>query len=191
MRDYIRTGRLRLEDFAILNHAMDIYSLEYNEGFFESKTRDYLQKIRHSVQQVDAAFSCLTIWGNLAKATEEERLEQVEIVSDWMEIAAFLGAPICRVYVGTTGSDETDATIGVERVAWSFNQLVPLARDKNVKMAIENHPGVSSRADHIIAVIEATDREYVGASPDTGKFPADVRYRELEKLAPYFLSYSC
>lgn len=185
LRDYIRGGRLRVEDFAFLNGAMDIYHLEYNVDFFESTEKDYLQKIKDSVQQAEATISCATIGGNLAGATEQERLEQVKIARGWMEVAAFLGAPVCRINVGGTGSDETDATVGIERVAWSFNQLLPLAREKNLKMTIENHGGVSRKADQIIAVIEATDWEYVGACPDFGNFPADVRYKELEKVAPY------
>jgi len=185
LRDYIRGGRLRVEDFALLSRAMDIYHLEYNVDFFESAEKDYLQKIKDSVQQADATISCVTIGGNLARATEQERLEQVEIVRGWMEVAAFLGAPVCRINVGGTGSDETDATVGVERVVWSFNRLLQLARESNLKMTIENHGGVSRKTDHITAVIEATDPEYVGACPDFGNFPADVRYEELEKVAPY------
>jgi sugar phosphate isomerase/epimerase len=185
LRDYIRAGNLRVENFAMLSRAMDIYHLEYNVDFFESNEEDYLQKIKDSVQQAEAKTSCVTMGGNLAGETERERLEQIEVISGWMEVAAFLGAPVCRINIGGAGNEEADATVGVERVAWSFNKLLPLAREKNLKMTIENHGGVSRKADLIIAVIEATDKEYVGACPDFGNFPADVRYEELEKVAPY------
>ena len=185
LRDYIRAERLRVEDFAFVNRAMDIYYLEYNVNFFPSTSEDYLQKIKDSAQQAEATISCATIGGNLAMATEQERLEQVKIARGWMEVAAFLGAPVCRINVGSTGSDETDATVGVERVIWSFKQLLPLAREKNLKMTIENHGGVSRKADQIVAIIEGTDPEYVGSCPDFGNFPIDIRYEELEKVAPY------
>jgi L-ribulose-5-phosphate 3-epimerase len=91
-----------------------------------------------------------------------------------------------RINVGNTGAENADDTLGVERVIKIFNeQLVPLAKELNIRISIENHGGVSKTAANVVRIIKGTDSKWVGALVDFGNFPADVRYDEVALAAPY------
>jgi sugar phosphate isomerase/epimerase len=91
-----------------------------------------------------------------------------------------------RINVGTTGRENADDTAGVERVIKAFNeQLIPVAKELNIKISMENHGGVSKTAANIIRIIKGTDPKWVGALVDFGNFPIEHKYEEVEMVAPY------
>jgi len=98
---------------------------------------------------------------------------------------------VVRMNVGGTGDAERDATFGVERVAAAFNRMLPLAKELNIKITIENHGGVSATADNILGIIKLTDRNWVGSCLDFGNFPDEVRYESCRRLAPYAYHTHC
>ena len=111
-----------------------------------------------------------------------------EIVADKrkMRAAARLGASVVRINVGTTGPENADDTVGVDRIIKIFNEeLVPLAKELNLRISMENHGGVSKTAANIVKIIKATDPKWVGALVDFGNFPIATKYAEVEIVAPY------
>ena len=121
-------------------------------------------------------------------ADEGKRNEQIEADKQKMRAAKRLGASIVRINVGATGKENADDTLGVDRVVKAFNeQLVPLAKELNIKMTMENHGGVSKTAANIVRIIKATDPNWVGALVDFGNFPIATKYEEVETVAPYAL----
>ena len=122
----------------------------------------------------------------MAMADEAKRRQQVEADKQKMRIAARLGAPVVRINVGATGRKENaDDTVGIERVIQAFQELLPLARELNLRISIENHGGVSKSAANIVKIIKGTDPKWVGSLVDFGNFPDDVRYDEIAAVTPY------
>ena len=130
--------------------------------------------------------TCYVIEGNLALADENKRRVQIDADKRKMRAAARLGAPVVRINVGTTGPENADDTIGIDRVIRIFNEeLVPLAKELNIRISMENHGGVSKTAANIVKIIKATDPKWVGALVDFGNFPIANKYTEVEMVAPY------
>ena len=51
-------------------------------------------------------------------------------------------------------------------------------------MALENHWGLTTKADNVIRIVEEVGSEYLKVLMDTGNF-IDNTYEELRKIAPY------
>jgi len=186
VRNYLREGEMDLMDFPAFNAELGIEALEYNDMFFESWDDDYLAAIKKSAEDAGCYIQCLTCGGNFASDDEAVREESVDTIRQRLHNAAALGAPVIRANIGATGDEERDATIGVERVIEGFNELLPTARELNIKITIENHGGVSKWANPILKVVLGTDPEYIGACPDFGNFkPMEFRYIELAKVIPF------
>ena len=185
IRDYIKSDEIPLEKFAGFCADIGIKALEYNDMFMESWDDDYLAKVKKSAADAGCSIACLCCGGNFCSDAEAERKAQVELISERIGAAQKLGAPCMRINVGKTDSEEKDATVGVDRVIEAFNALLPAAKEANVKMTIENHGGVSKKADYIVKIILNTDPEWVGSCPDFGNFHGDDRYRELAKVFPF------
>lgn len=185
-RELINSGKLDLVGVPQFYKEQDIKGISYNDMFFKKLDDAYLDQIVAAVKKAGRVVTCYVIEGNLAGPDSAKRQQQIEMDRQKLRAAHRLGAPLVRINVGATGRQENaDDTIGVERVVEAFKELLPLARELNIKISIENHGGVSKTADNIVKIIKATDSRWVGALVDFGNFPADVRYEEIAKVAPY------
>jgi len=71
------------------------------------------------------------------------------------------------------------------RATSALIDVVPLAARYRLPIVIENHWGITSRPENIIAIIDAVKSPWLGACPDFGNFPRDVDpYDGLKTLAP-------
>ncbi|MGI5819099.1 MAG: sugar phosphate isomerase/epimerase family protein [Armatimonadota bacterium] len=186
VRDYLRSGEMDLLEFAAYNAEIGITALEYNDMFFEDFSDETLAAVRRSAEEAGCSIVCLTCGGNLASDDADANAAQVELFKQHLQHAHALGANAVRFNIGTTGDEQRDLTVGVERVIDGFNQLLPLARELDVKITIENHGGVSKWANPILQIVLGTDPEWVGSCPDFGNFkPIEFRYIELAKVIPF------
>jgi L-ribulose-5-phosphate 3-epimerase len=188
-REMIRAGKLDMLRVPEFYKELGIKGISYNDMFFKSLDDDYVDQIKAAVKKAGRVVTCFIMEGNLATANEALRNQQIEIDKQKLRVAQRLGAPLVRINVGTTGKQENaDDTLGLERVIAAFERILPLARELNIKISIENHGGVSRTADNVVKIIRATDPKWVGSLVDFGNFPPEVRYEEILKVAPYALS---
>lgn len=164
---------------------LGIPGITFNDIWFKSWDQAYLDKLKAAAKENGIQITGVIAEGNVVSDDESKRAAQMAEDAMKMRAAAYLGAPIIRINLGSTGRPEDDGTVGVERAIDAFNQLLPLAKELNLKLTIENHGGVSKTADWIIAVIKGTDPEWVGSCLDFGNWPDDIRNLESAKLAPY------
>jgi sugar phosphate isomerase/epimerase len=110
-----------------------------------------------------------------------------------IQLAQAVGSPIFRVVLGTREDRRTPG--GIEaRIADTVKVLQSqrsLARDKGIKITVENHAG-DMTATELISLMEAAGRDYVGANMDSGNalWTLEDPLDSLEKLGPYTASTS-
>lgn len=186
VRDYLRGDEMALLEFPAFNAELGIEALEYNDMFIEDWSSEGLAAIKQSAADAGCYIQCLTCGGNFAADDEAVRRESIDTIRERLHSAAALGAPAIRANIGGTGDEERDPTVGVERVIEGFGELLPIARELDIKITIENHGGVSKWADPIVKIIVNTDPDYIGSCPDFGNFkPIERKYLELAKVIPY------
>jgi L-ribulose-5-phosphate 3-epimerase len=185
-RDLIGSGKLDMLTVPAFYKEQGIPGISYNDMFFKAVDDALIDEVKAAVKKAGRVVTCYVIEGNLALADENKRRAQIDADKRKMRAAARLGAPVVRINVGTTGPENADDTIGVDRVIRIFNEeLVPLAKELNIRISMENHGGVSKTAANIVKIIKATDPKWVGALVDFGNFPIANKYTEVEMVAPY------
>lgn len=185
-RELIRAGKLDMLTVPAFYKEQGLPGISYNDMFFKTVDDAFIDEVKAAVRNSGRIVTCYVIEGNLALADASKRKAQVDADKRKMRAAGRLGAPVVRINVGSTGAENADDTVGVERVIKIFNEeLVPLAKDLNVRISIENHGGVSKTAANIVKIIRATDPKWVGALVDFGNFPIEKKYEEVEAVAPY------
>lgn len=185
LRSYFSEGKL---DFLTVPKAlkdMGIPGITYNDIWMKSYDTAYLDQIKKACADAGVKITGFICEGNMATLDDAAWNKQIEENSKKMRAAAYLGAPIVRLNLGGLGSEEKDDTIGAERCIAAFKKLLPLAQELNLKMTIENHGGVSKKADTILKVIKGSDPKWVGACLDFGNWPSETRNSESAKLAAF------
>lgn len=191
LRELFGRGELTLETAPERYVELDLPGLTFNDMFFTSWQQDYLDQLNAAMAKHNRTPTCLIMEGDLANPDDAAWEKQIESNIMKLRAAAYLGCPVVRMNVGGTGDAQRDATYGVERVAAAFNRILPLAKELNIKLTIENHGGVSATADNILRIVQLTDREWVGSCLDFGNWPAELRYESCRQLAPYAYHTHC
>jgi sugar phosphate isomerase/epimerase len=187
-KQLIRDGKLDMTTIPALYEKEGIKGISYNDAFFKTVDDAYIDQVKEAVKKADRVVTNYVIEGNFVMADEAKRRAQIEDDKKKIRAAHRLGAPLVRINVGSTGKEDADDTLGVERAIAGIKELIPVAQELKMKISIENHGGVSMKAERILKIIQGTDPKYVGALIDFGNFPDDVRYESVALLAPYALT---
>jgi L-ribulose-5-phosphate 3-epimerase len=176
-----------METLPSLFRELELRGISINGQFLTSWEPRYLENLRDIIQKNGMVVTALIAGGNLATSdpVELDRQLQEDILK--IEAAAILGAPLIRMDTGSTGIEREDDTIGIERVAQAINRLLPVAQKYGVRITIENHGGVSKKAENIMAIIRNTDPKWVGACLDFGNWTPERLYDSCRVLAPFTL----
>lgn len=102
----------------------------------------------------------------------------------YLEIAEKFQSPFLRIVV-----DANNYEPSVSEVVALVNDFIPSLKEKNIKLAIENHDRFKS--SEFVEMVESTDPDWVGICLDTiNSMGADQSIGEiLPQLAPYTLNF--
>ena len=167
----------------------------------ESRAKSYLKSIKRVAFDYGLDLYGLALHNNFVKPSPLEREEQVKYVLEWLEAAHILGVKIVRINSGRWGTirsfDELMARRGIEppiegysdedAVEWVVDciyKCLDRAEDLGIILGLENHWGLTTRAEMMLEIIRRINSKWFGVIMDTGNFIYDT-YRELEMIAPY------
>ncbi len=179
-------GRLKQIDMPKLcRKTFDIGGLELVNSFFPSPQYNYCKDLlkRAADHGVKILLIMCDAEGDMCAADKAERRQAVRNHRKWLDIAAVLGCRSIRCNAGHGAPGDKDA---IQRCAASFRELCELAQPDNLNVIIENHWGLSSDPDSLLAVIEQVSHPLMGTLPDFGNFPKQVdRYEAVRRMMPY------
>lgn len=176
---------LRLLDFPkVAKEEFGIDAIELNNPFFESTEETYLSELKGAAQEAGVTLVGMAVdqTGDPSSLDEAERLQSIEKIRAWFPVAKSLGLPFFRVNTGGHGR-ESDAE-SLKKCIASFSELVKVAEDYGIKLAIENHWGISANPLNIVRIIEEVGSSLLGTLPDFGNFPDDTRPQVFEAVKP-------
>lgn len=134
--------------------------------------RTHLNQHRSGTQLV-----CWSIDSDLAG---EDVAAQKAYLAAALEAAHFLHAPLIRLTLG----GEKGNRAGLERAVELLRAVLPVAMAFDLKLAVENHGGLSGDPATLIELVERFHSPYVGVCLDFGNFEGDPTMGMM-KLAPH------
>jgi sugar phosphate isomerase/epimerase len=200
-------GTFRLPDVPLAVFECGIRHVELNDLFLTSpppgrlarlmgapapqgKAPDYgrkaLMQLRQGRLRSGTRLACWTIETDLTVATKEERDAQRAYIATAIQAARFLGAPILRLTLGGASGDHA----GLSRAVDLLRSVLPVAMASNVRLAIENHGGLSSETGSLESVIGAfgsiggSGARPLGVCLDLGHFADGQHAAGVARLAP-------
>ncbi len=111
------------------------------------------------------------------------------MVKAWIEAAAKLGAGVVRIFAGQKVPDGGTFERTLEWMVPDIRECVDHARRHGVIVGLQNHDDFVKTADETIRILEAVSSEWFGVILDVGSLRKGDPYAEIEKLAPYAVSW--
>lgn len=174
--DEISTGRMTVFDWIATATNLDADGLEMYQGFFTSLEDGYIEKVGDAIEAAGFAMPMLCCSPDFTAPDKDTRKREVEREAEMIRVTRKLGGPgtVCRVLSGQH-YPEVSWEQGREWVVDAIEQLIPLARECDVVLAMENHykdgfwtyPEFAQKMERFVAIVEAiADRSHFGVQYD-------------------------
>jgi len=176
---------MTLDDFVDLASTYDLDAVEPTSYYFpDQATPEYCRALRRHAFLKGLAISGTAVRNTFTYAPGPQLDKEIEHVKRWVDLAAELHAPTIRIFAGDLqkGTSEQDAR------RWcidAMHRACEHAASRGIVLALENHGGIVSTPDQLLAIVREIKSDWFGVNLDTGNFHGADPYAELAKLAPY------
>jgi sugar phosphate isomerase/epimerase len=189
----LRDGSLTLEDVVRYCSQHGIEALDatgyYFPGYPTVPTDDYVFNLKRKAFLDGVVISGTGVRNEFAVPDAAARKNDVQMVKDWIGVAARLGAPVIRVFSGRELPQGYSFDRVMEWMVADFKECAAYARQHGVIVGLQNHDDFLKTADQTIRIIKAVDSEWFGSILDIGSLRQSDPYEEIEKLLPYAVSW--
>jgi sugar phosphate isomerase/epimerase len=156
--------------------TLDCDGLEMYEGFFTSLEPGYLDSVAEAIRATGREMSMLCCSPDFTNPDPEARKRAIEKECQMVRVTRRLGGPrtVCRVLSGQRYPDVSREQ-GLEWCAECINAVLPVARECDVILGLENHykdgfwkyPEFAQKKDVFLALVNSiTDRKHFGVQYD-------------------------
>jgi sugar phosphate isomerase/epimerase len=187
-------------DWITMARALDADGLEMYDGFFTSVEPDYLERVGEAIAAAGFAMPMLCCSPDFTNPDRDARQRAVDREANLIAIARRLGGPrtVCRVLSGQR-YPEINRRQGLEWVAECINQVLPVAREHDVVLGLENHykdgfwtyPEFAQKMDVFLELLDSIpDRTHFGVQydPSNAIVAGDDPIALLRAVAPRVVS---
>lgn len=182
-REYLQDGRMKYEDFIEEAHRIGLDGVELTLYWLPSKDASYFRKLKRLALFHGLPISCAGISTNFCNPDAAERRKTIEAVKEGLAIAHELGSPCLRVFGGYVPKGYTLD----EATKWTIEALkscVDYAQDSGVVIALENHGGITAKAENVIRIVEDVGSPWLRVNLDLGNY-RESAYEEIAKTIRY------
>ncbi len=143
------------------------------------------QRLRAACDQARVRCVALTLNSDFTGGPRQQPAA-LTYVRAGLAAARALGAPILRVTSDRREkSDDYDAPAVLERVTVGLRQAAQLAQAFSIRLALENHWGLTTDPAVMLRLVRAVNSPWLGVCLDLGNFPPAQRLAGIELLAPF------
>jgi sugar phosphate isomerase/epimerase len=163
-------------DWISMAQQLDAEGLEMYDGFFTSLADDYIDQVGEAIASAGFAMPMLCCSPDFTSPDPDGRKRAVEHEAALIRVTRRLGGPraACRVLSGQR-YPQVSVEQGLEWVVDSIGQLLPVAREYDIVLALENHykdgfwqyPEFAQKQEIFLQVLDAIpDRAHFGVQYD-------------------------
>ena len=161
----------------------------YLKGYPAVPDNDYLLKVKRMAFAAGLEISGTGVRNDFTIENKSKRVKEVELVKNWIEVAAKIDAPVIRIFSG----NQKNEGISREKVTgWMLEDIrtcVEYGKQHGVIIGLQNHNDFIQTADQVIKIIEAINSEWLGLILDTGSYRIHDPYEEIEKSVKYTVNW--
>jgi sugar phosphate isomerase/epimerase len=168
--------RMSVFNWIAMARDLDADGLEMYEGFFESLEPGYLDRVGQAIADAGFAMPMLCCSPDFTNPDADARKRAVDHEAALVRVTRRLGGPraVCRVLSGQR-YPEVGREQGLEWVARCIEAVLPVARENDIVLGLENHykdsfwkyPEFAQKHDVFLALLNAIpERTHFGVQYD-------------------------
>ncbi len=163
-------------DWIAMARSLDADGLEMYDGFFINLEDTYIDQVGEAIRQAGFAMPMLCCSPDFTNPDPDGRKRAIDREAELIRVTRRLGGPgaVCRVLSGQRYPEVSRAQ-GLAWVADCIRAVVPVARENDIVLGLENHykdgfwkyPEFAQKQDVFLALLDAIpERKYFGVQYD-------------------------
>jgi sugar phosphate isomerase/epimerase len=163
-------GTMDVPRFIDNAYELGLDGVEIHGRHFASTDPGYLRDVRMRCLKRGLDFSYIGVSNNFGKP-QSELGEQVDLVKRWVDVAAFMGVPMVRVFAAWVAEGEDEERVW-ERMMPCMVEVARHGEDKGVILGLQNHNSwcVTRTGKDVKRIVEGVDSPYFSHILDTGQY---------------------
>jgi sugar phosphate isomerase/epimerase len=177
---------MTMEDFVLKGVELGVLAVDVTAYWLKSTEPAYLVRLRRLAFKSGLSFSGVAIRTEMCQSSATARAQQVENIKKWVDATNWLGASHLRVFAGNLPQGAS-APQGIEWTADTMKAACDYGAQHGVILGIENHHGITSRADQVLEIVRRVDSPFAGINLDIENFDVyseEQRYSDIEACIP-------
>lgn len=160
----------------------------YFPGYPKVPSDSFINEFKRRAFKLGLDISGTGVRNNFAQADQDKRAADVQLVKDWIEVAAKLGAPVIRVFAGAEPTGHSRDEVA-EWMVEDLKRCVEHGKQHGVLVGIQNHGDFLKNAEQVIEIVKRVDSEWFGVIVDTGNFQQGDPYEQIARVMPYAVNF--
>lgn len=160
----------------------------YFPGYPKPPSNDYLNEFKRRAFVRGVEISGTGVRTHFASADKARRASDVQLVKDWVEVAARMGAPVLRVFAGAHPDGHNWDQVAEWMVA-DLKECVEHGKKHGVIIGIQNHDDFLKTGEQMVKIVKMVGSEWFGVVVDTGAFSTPDPYKDIATVAPYAVNW--
>lgn len=161
----------------------------YFPGYPNVPSDDYIFHIKRKAFLLGLDISGTGVRNDFTYTDPEKRKSDVELVKQWIDCAAKLGAPVIRIFAGKQNTDGYTWDQVAEWMVADIKTCVAYGKQRGVIVAIQNHNDFIKTASDAKKILQRVNSPWFGLILDTGSFRSSDPYAEIAEAAPFAVNW--
>jgi 3-oxoisoapionate decarboxylase len=179
--------KMTMQDFLVRARELKVDGVSLESCFFPPKIgKTWYKDLKAQLDEYK--FDRVYAWGHPDGLERGQNLAAYDEMVAGIPHAKDIGADVMRVVGSSLMFRHEPHGPQVKALAKMFKKAVKVAKEYDIKLAVENH--IDFNSDEILQLLELVDSQYFGLNFDTGNFLRllDDPIKGMEKLAPFVLA---
>jgi len=182
-REALKKKSMTYGDLVRLAVELDVDGLDLTVYWFPNTSDEFLLPLRRLAYKNAVEIYSISIRSDMCRPTEDLREREVAWLERWVEVAVKVGAGHIRVFGGNVPKESTEDE-AAEWVVAVLKRAADYSGKRGVILGLENHGGITSKAERVVQIVQQVNSPWVGINLDTGNFDGDT-YRQIETCVPH------
>ncbi len=169
-KDQFASGRMDLVRFLDRAYELRLDGVDIHTRAFASTDPDYLRDIRVRALKRGLALSYIGVSNNFGKP-ESDLPGVVADVKHWVDVAAFIGIPLVRIFAAWVPEGEPEEQVW-ERMMPCMAEVADYGQEKGIVLGLHNHNHgcVTRTGKEVRRILETVNNPYLSHILDTGQY---------------------
>ena len=128
-----------------------------------------LRQVKQKVHSLGLELAAVDVDNTFNVTSANEMTTQVERTKHWIDITAFLGAPVLRVFYAGWGDLEQAKSVEADMME-ATRKIAAYAEEKGVILACEDHGPLTRSSDEMKRILDGVGSEWYRVCLDFGNF---------------------